>query len=64
MRRYFRKNPVQKSEDLATNKAAVIQALAACQGHINAEYDVRALCASMPRRLEELRLAEGDRLSY
>ena len=64
VRAYFRKNPVQQSEDLATNRAAVLQGLAACQRHINAHYDVRGLCASMPRRLEELRQADGDRLHY
>ena len=62
VRRYFRKHPVVKSEDLETNRAAVVAGLRACERHINNNYDVRGLCSSMPERLDELLQAEGDRL--
>lgn len=64
VRRYFRKNPVVKSYDLATNRAAVVAGLNACQRHINKEYDVSGLCSSLPRRITELLAAKGDRLKW
>ena len=64
VRRYFRSNPVPKVHDLEANKCAVVAALGACAKHINKEYDVKALCSSMPRRVAELVLAKGDRLKY
>ena len=64
VRNYFKKNPVRKQRDLNLSKAAVVAALAACGRYINQEYDVKELCSSMPRRLDELARAQGDRLKY
>ena len=64
VRKYFRKHPVSKISDLKTNRAAVAEGLRACEKHINKEYEVAALCASMPRRVEELLRKRGDRLKY
>ena len=64
VRRYFRKNPVTQNKGLEANKAAVIASLKACEKHINKEYDVRALCSSMPKRTQMLLSKEADRLKY
>ena len=64
IRRYFKKNPVRRRPDLEENKQAVVAALAQCAKHINEEYEVSELCKSMPRRVDELLLAQGGRLKY
>ena len=62
VRKYFRKNPYKKSGTQAERKNAFLECLRGCERHINREYDVAALCASFPERVEELVRRRGDRL--
>ena len=64
VRKYFQKHPINKIYDLETNRAAVVTGLRACEKHINKAYEVAALCAYMPVRVEKLLRQRGDRLSY
>ena len=64
IRKYFKRHPFHRSQGLAHNIARVKTGMSSCVEHINGHYAVEDLCSSWPRRLEELVLANGERLKY
>ena len=64
VRTYFKQHPLQAVEGSAQNRAAFAGALAACEKHINAHYNVDELCRGFPRLLQELVDKKGERLPH
>ena len=64
VRAYFKQHPLQVVEGAAQNRKAFAGALASCEKHINAHYNVDELCRSFPRRLQGLVDKKGGRLPY
>ena len=62
--RFFTKHPLKPSRSVADNTDFFFERMVACESHINANYDVDGLCRSLPRRVEELIQANGNRLRY
>ena len=54
VRNYFRKHRFSRAGTLAEQEVRLRQLLSDCAEHINANYDVEALCKSFPRRLRTL----------
>ena len=63
-RKFAKKNPLPKNTDLNTQEESLCRLLNDCQKHINKNYDVASLCRSLPGRLAELQMNQGDRLKY
>ena len=61
---YFKKYPLSKSGGLADMERQFKALLKDCAGHINANYDVDALCRSFPEWLQALVAAGGARLPH
>ena len=64
VRRFFKKHPFKSVSNVRDNQKVFCKLLKQCEAHINANYDVSALCKSFPRRISELLTAKGDRLRY
>ena len=64
IRKFFKRHPFHRSKGLEHNLARVKTLMATCVEHINGQYDVEALCSAWPRRLEEVVLANGERMKY
>ena len=64
VRAFFKKHPFKIVPNVRDNQKLFAKLLKQCEAHINAHYDVAALCKSFPRRIAELIAAKGDRLRY
>ena len=64
VRAFFKKHPFKTVSNVRDNQKVFAKLLKQCEAHINAHYEVTALCKSFPRRIAELIAARGDRLMY
>ena len=64
VRAFFKKHPFKTVSNVRDNQKVFAKLLKQCEAHINAHYEVTALCKSFPRRIAELIAAKGDRLRY
>ena len=63
-RQYMRKHPLHKEAGMAAMEEELADRLAECAKYITKNYNVDALCQSLPHRLQELVDGEGERLRY
>ena len=64
IRKYFKKHPITRAGDLNQDVERTKMLMAQCLQHINASYEVGNLCASWPKRLQDLVDKEGERLKH
>ena len=64
VRTFFKKHPFKTVSNVRDNQKRFTKLLKQCEAHINANYEVSALCKTFPRRIAELIAARGDRLMY
>ena len=64
VRAFFKKHPFKSVSNVRDNQKLFAKLLKQCESHINANYEVAALCKSFPRRIVELIASRGDRLRY
>ena len=64
VRGYFKQLPFKWTPKVDDNLKLFVRRLKECERHINANYDVAGLCRKFPSRLNELIVANGDRLKH
>ena len=64
VRKFLKQHPVNIVENMDRNIKSLEEKLGEAVDHINTYYEVEDLCRSFPRRLQELKDAEGARLKY
>ena len=64
LRNFMKKNPLTKGRGLPQLQKDFEATLASCVKFINENYEVEDLCTSLPRRIEELIAAKGERLTH
>ena len=64
VRKYMKKHPARRTNDIVANEAAVKLAMKECAHYIRQNYKVQDLCGSFRNRLRELVEKKGERLSH
>ena len=64
IRALMKKRPMTKGNGLVQMQKEFEAAMASSVKHINDNYDVASLCKSLPRRLDEVIAAKGERLKH
>ena len=64
MRKYFKKHPFSRAQNVQRNVDRVKSVMAECVAEINTSYEVGDLCSAFPRRMQEVIDGGGERLKY
>ena len=59
---YFRKFPAKKTGKLEQNRRSTLDGLKKCERYINKHFNVSQLCRDMPKRVDMVVRAGGDRI--
>ena len=64
VRAFFKKHPFRTVANVRENQKVFARLLKQCEAHINANYEVSALCKAFPKRIAKLIASRGDRLLH
>ena len=64
VRAFFKKHPFKTVTNVRENQKVFAKLLKQCEAHINANYEVSALCKAFPKRIAKLVASRGDRLMH